>query len=104
MSWLSEESLLLAKNWETVEDILRARRRMRGELSQLLLSIESELSQHEWWEDGWRFIEHREDQVYISREHWRVGRGFLIWIGVERFGPERVFGTASSPQLVTTQA
>ena len=99
MSWLSEESLLLAENWDTVEDILRARSRLGGELSELLLSLESELSQHDWWEDGWHFIQHRKDQVYISRQQWRPGRSFLIWIGVEHFNPDRVFGESSSPQL-----
>lgn len=99
MAWLSEESLLLAENWDTVEDILRAKERLGGELSKLLLSIESELSQQDWWEDGWRFIPHRDDQVYTSREQWKVGRSFLIWIGVERFTPKRVFGEGSSPQL-----
>ena len=99
MSWLSEESLLLAENWDTVEDILRARNRLGSELSELLLSVESQLSQRDWWEDGWCFIQHRKDQVYISRQQWRPGKSFLIWIGVEQFSPERVFGESSSPQL-----
>lgn len=99
MSWLSEESLLLARNWDTFEDILKAEKRLLGELSHLLLSIESNLSQHDWWEDGWHFVPHREDQVYISRKEWQVDGTFLVWIGVEAFTPERVFGTQSSPQL-----
>jgi hypothetical protein len=99
MSWLSEESLLIAENWDTVESILRARSRLASELSQLLLSVESELTQHDWWQDGWRFIQHRKDQVYISRQQWRPRRSFVIWIGVEQFSPERVFGESSSPQL-----
>jgi hypothetical protein len=99
MSWLSEESLLLVRNWDTFEDILKAEKRLRGELSHLLFSIESNLRQHDWWEDGWHFVQHREDQVYISREEWQVDGTFLVWIGVEAFTPERVFGTQSSPQL-----
>jgi hypothetical protein len=99
MAWLSEESLLLAENWDTVEDILKAKDRLGGELSKLLLSVESELGQHDWWQDGWRFIQYRENQVYISREDWRLNGTLLVWIGVEMFDPERLFGTASSPQL-----
>jgi hypothetical protein len=99
MSWLSEESLLLAENWDTVEDILKAKDRLGSELSKLLLSVESELSRHDWWGDGWRFIQYRENQVYVSREDWRLDGAFLVWIGVEMFGPEGLFGTASSPQL-----
>lgn len=99
MSWLSEESLLLAENWNTVEDILRVKQRLGGELSDLLLSLESQLSQRDWWQDGWRFVPYRKDQVYISKEQWRLGKSFLIWIGVTQLSPERVFGESSSPQL-----
>jgi hypothetical protein len=97
MNWLAEESLLLVRNWDTVEDILKAEKGLRGELSHLLFSTESNLRQHDWWEDGWHFVQHREDQVYISREEWQVDGTFLVWIGVEAFTPERVFGTQSSP-------
>jgi hypothetical protein len=99
MSWLSEESALLAQNWQTFEDICRAEQRLRSELSELLLALESDLRQHEWWHDGWRFVQHRKDQVYISRDAWRTNDEFLLWIGVETFTPERLFGTEPPPQL-----
>ena len=99
MSWLSKESLLVAENWDTVENILRAKERLGRELSKLLVSLEAELSQQDWWEDGWHFVRYREGQVYMSREQWRPRKSFLIWIGVERFSPECVFGESSSPQL-----
>lgn len=99
MSWLSEETLLLAKNWDTVEDILQTANRLQGELTPVLASVGRELREQGWWDEGWRFIEYRNDQIYISSEKWRVGNGFLIWIGVERFRPRRVFGTGAAPQL-----
>lgn len=99
MAWLSKESLLVAENWNTVENILKAKERLGRELSKLLLSLEPELVQQGWWEDGWHFVRYRESQVYISREQWRPRKRFLIWIGVEQFSPERVFGESSSPQL-----
>jgi len=99
MSWLPEESLLLAKNWETVEDILAAVQRLQGELTQVLLSVGRELSEQSWWDDGWRLIEQGNAQVYISSEKWRVGDGFLMWIGVEQFTPKAVFGSDSPAQL-----
>lgn len=98
MNQLSEESQLLVENWETVEDILDAVDHLEEELSSLLTSVESDLAEQDWWEDGWRFVPHRDDQVYIAREDWRVEHRFLIWIGVEKFVPKRVFGTRS-PQL-----
>lgn len=99
MDWLSEESALLAQNWQTFEDIRRAEQKLRSELSELLRTLEADLSQYGWWGDGWRFVHYRADQVYISREAWRTKSGFLLWIGVEAFTPERLFGTESSPQL-----
>ena len=99
MGWLAEECLLIAENWDTVEDILKAKERLGRELSKLLASVETELSQQEWWEDGWHFVRHHESQIYISREQWQPRKSFLIWVGVEWFSPERVFGESSSPQL-----
>ena len=99
MVWLSEESLLLAKNWETVDDILRAKKRLCEEMSSLLLSLERELIQQHWWGDGWTFVRYQEAQVYISHQEWWSEGQFLVWIGVEGFTPERVFGTESPPTL-----
>ena len=56
MGWLSEESALLAQNWHTFEDIRRAEQGLRRELSELLLGLESDLRQRDWWHDGWRFV------------------------------------------------
>lgn len=99
MTWLSEESQLLVENWRTVEDIFKAVDRLEEELSSLLHSVESGLVQEDWWSDDWVFIRRADDQVYISKEEWKAGNKYLVWIGVERFAAERVFGTASPPQF-----
>jgi hypothetical protein len=99
MAQLSEESLLLVENWETVEDILKAVDRLTAEVSSVLHSVESELVEQDWWEQGWYFVPYRDNQVYISREDWKLTKSYLIWIGVERFDPERLFGTPSPPQF-----
>jgi len=99
MGWLSEESALLAQNWHTFEDIRRAEQGLRRELSELLLGLESDLRQRDWWQDGWHFVQYREDQVYISQDAWRANDEFLLWIGVETFTPECLFGTESPPRL-----
>jgi len=80
MSIFSEESKLLAKNWDTVEDIFNAEKRLRKEMSSLLLSIESELVKNNWWwRDGWVFNQYQESQVYISNQHWQINDTFAIW-------------------------
>ena len=99
MSVFSEESILLAKNWDTVEDIFKAEKRLRGELSSLLLSIEPKLTRHDWWRDGWSFVPCQESQVYISNQNWWVDDDFAVWIGVEGFTPQAIFGMESPPTL-----
>lgn len=98
MTQLSEESLLLVENWETVEDILKAIDRLKTELSSVLHSVESELVEQDWWHNGWRFVPHHSNQAYISRESWKR-KGYVVWIGVERFDPERLFGSAPPAQF-----
>ena len=99
MSRLSEESLLLIENWHTVEDILRAVERLQEELSALLHGVEAELAEEEWWSDGWFFVPHANDQVYISKESWKGKQSGLVWIGLERFRPTRLFGRTSPPRF-----
>jgi len=99
MTRLSEESLLLVENWETVEDILKAVDRLKAELSSVLHSVESELMEQDWWQDGWCFVSHRDNGVYISKESWKLTKNYLIWIGVKGFDPEPLFGTASPAQF-----
>ena len=65
----------------------------------LLHSIESELAEHEWWQDGWVFVRYSEGQVYISHRVWQVADQFAVWIGVEGFIPDKIFGLESAPDL-----
>jgi hypothetical protein len=99
MSWLSEESLLLAKNWDTVEEIFEAEQRLRRELATLLHSVEREVSKRDWWQRGWVFVRHHDTQVYISHSKWQVDDVYTVWIGVEDFTPRSVFGMDSPPTL-----
>lgn len=99
MNIFSEESKLLVKNWDTVEDIFNAEKRLRKEMSDLLLSIEPQLSKNSWWQNGWVFNQYQESQVYISNQHWQINNDFAIWIGVENFTPTHIFGVESPPTL-----
>ena len=96
METFSEESLLLIKHWDTVQDILDAEKRLRGEFQSVLVSLEPELAKNDWWSDGWAFVK---QGVYISNEAWRSGDDYVIWIGVEGFTAERLFGIESPPLL-----
>lgn len=95
----SEESILLVKNWDTVRDIFEAEKQLRRELSYLLLTIESELIRNDWWRDAWVFVKYQESQVYISNQNWRSNDELVVWIGVEGFVPERIFGMELPPTL-----
>ena len=99
MSWLSEESVLLAKNWEVVQDILGSVEAFKGELTSLLLSLKTILTGKEWWRDGWVFVTAQAAQVYIANRNWHIEIEHPIWIGVEKFDIDNVFGTAPAPQL-----
>lgn len=96
---LSEESKLLARNWETFQDLLEAARHLRKELAGLLVSVKSDLARKKWWNNGWAFVSREAEQIYITRKQWRVAGEDVIWIGVERFAPEHLFGVELPPTL-----
>ena len=99
MSTFTDESRLLIEHWGSVTDILKARDRLAEELVAVLLTLESELSQMDWWHDKWYFAQHRGAQVYISNEEWKQGDRGAIWIGVEKVEPEYVFGSERPANL-----
>ncbi len=99
MDTFSEESQLLISNWETVEDIIRAKERLATELSAFLASLESDLKKEPWWPGDWEFVEWSETVVFIENAKWQVGGEAAIEIGVDNFTPEAVFGMAKPPGL-----
>ena len=99
MGRFSEESVLLIQNWETVQDILQAEKRLRQELSTMLNALAQDLRQADWWEDGWRFVQPSEAQIYISHQAWQADGESVVWIGIEDFAPNQVFGLEIPPNL-----
>lgn len=95
----SDESLYVARNWQTITEIIRATQRLRSEMERMMASLESDLRSMEWWSIDWAFVVRDPGQVYISRECWRSGEQYLVWIGVDRFRPENVFGLDDPPEL-----
>ena len=95
----SEESLYVARNWQTVTDIIQAGQTLRTEMERELLAIGDDLSLRPWWDSGWSLVIRDAGQVFVSRADWRVGDQYFVWIGVERFRPESVFGLDDPAEL-----
>jgi hypothetical protein len=101
MTTFAPESILVAKNWQTVQDIRNAVEQLRKDLSQFLMSLENHLSTLDWWQDDWAFDYVDDAQVYISKERWATDKDdyYAVWIGVEKVTPERIFGSEVPPNL-----
>lgn len=93
------ETLFLIQNWDTVQEMLSAIEGLKMELSELLLSVRPALEDLEWWSPGWEFVEYKPGQVYIWNAQWPALDGSVVWIGVEMFTPESVFGNTTPPRL-----
>jgi hypothetical protein len=93
----SEEGLLIAKNWDTVLDILRAREHLEAELSSFLLSLEADLREFEWWGKGWIFRKYDSSQVYVTNQGWPSNELGAMWIGIWRFDAEHIFSPKGPP-------
>ena len=97
MTRFSDESLLIAQNWDTVVDIMRASEHMTAELSSFLLSFETDLRELEWWDQGWVFQPYRLSQVYVTAKRWLSNGKDVIWIGIQEFDAEHIFGSQGRP-------
>jgi len=98
-AFFSEDSVLLIKNWEAVQDILIANNNLRKELGKFLSSLGVDLRRQAWWQENWVFMKSGESQAYISRRNWRSNNEYLVWIGLEGFVPENIFGDESNADL-----
>lgn len=98
MDSLSEELIMLARNWPVIERLYKADIRLRGELKDLLRSLQPELERQPWWDQGWVFMSDR-DGVYITKERWKRGDTYVIWVGIEYFTVEGLFGEEGPPRV-----
>lgn len=100
MKTLSEESILLAKNWETFQEILKAEQKLIEDISVFLLSVESEMLTKKWWQNGWNFVDYEGSEIYIANQNWISNyEEYVISIGIEGVTPESLFGNKRSPLL-----
>lgn len=97
----AEESVLVAQNWEIVEDIMQATEKLQQDLTSMLYSIEDDLAQQSWWAGGWNFEQHGDSQIYISNKRWLIEEhdNYALWVGVENVTPKHIFGLEPPPNL-----
>jgi hypothetical protein len=95
----SEESLLVAENWRVVADIIASQKGLDEQLLELLFSLEADLQEQPWWEQGWRF-ERLKSEILIHNARWSLPSGKrVLWIGVYGFKATNVFGMGTPPQF-----
>lgn len=95
----SEASRLIIRNWDIVKELRRSEAALAAELRDFLFSMEPRIKELAWWDSQWVFMRDDDGQVYITRREWRRGRDYVIWIGVEGFSPEAIFGTDAFASL-----
>jgi len=98
MSTFSEESLLLVRSWDAYQDIMEAGERLKAEMGSLLSAVGEGIKKEKWWTPDWQ-IHTPKEQLYLVHSKWRHNETDIIWIGVEGFKPEAVFGNSPPPWL-----
>jgi len=94
----SEESIFLLNNLSVIEKLQYSMRILREEVSALLNSLEEDLMQREWWDDNLISKRHHPTQLYISSKKWTSDEKNHIWVGIENFTVEGLFGSVKPPQ------
>ena len=97
MSKFSEESLLLIRNWDAYKDILKSGEHLKTELNSVRSAIEGRLRKQDWWNDRWVFWKNDPTQIAFTDSRWEIEDGHLIWVGLEGFAPDAVFGDDPPP-------
>ncbi|MBP8953177.1 MAG: hypothetical protein KBI47_12350 [Armatimonadetes bacterium] len=101
---LSAESIFIARNWETVAEIVQATKQLRGEMDRLLAGLKDGLQERAWWDENWTFLVRRSGAVCIARQTWKSSEDYLVRICIDRFTPESVFGLDDPPYLLCVRS
>ncbi len=99
MNHFSEESLLIIRNWDAYQDILKSGERLKKELSGVRSAIEGRLRKQEWWNDKWALFKNDPEQIAFTDSRWEIEGGHLIWVGVYDLKPDAIFADASPPYM-----
>lgn len=97
MNHLSEESLLLIRNWDAYQDILKSGERLKTELNAVRSAIEGRMRKQDWWNAKWVLFKNDAEQIAFTDSRWEIEDGHLIWVGVEGWKADALFGDASPP-------
>lgn len=94
----SEESIFFLQNWGTIEKLMSSENNFKKEFSEFLYSIKEILENKDWWNSELVFKKQDMSQIYLSKMNWFQDDGYSIWIGVEGFSPEKLFGIDTPPE------
>ena len=93
----TEANRLIIQNWDIVKEIHKAEEDVNLRLREYLFAFESQLAQCDWWDTMWKFTPYQNMQFYISHSAWKRKDGYALWIGIENFSVESLFGTDTYP-------
>jgi hypothetical protein len=88
----------LLNNLSVIEKLQYSLRILREEVSALLNNLEEDLIQREWWDDNLISKRQHYTQLYISSKKWTADEKNYIWVGIEFFTVEGLFGSEKPPQ------
>ena len=100
MMKLSNESLLLIKNWDAYQDILLAKKGLEYDFAKLLGSLVGRLQKQDWWEKNEWAVWQDGIDFSFSDHRWLVGDNHLILVALDGFTPDRVIGDSQHPPLL----
>jgi len=95
----SQASRLIVRNWDIVKEIHKAEGELTACLRAFLFAFEPRFAQCQWWGDEWRLIREADTQIYVAHSAWKRADGYAIWIGIENFSVEALFGTDTFASL-----
>jgi len=97
---LSNESLLLLKNWDAYQDVLSAKEGLENEFAKLLGRLVERLQKQDWWKKNQWYVWRDSIDFVFSDHRWKNGDNHLIVVGVDKFTPDRLLNDSEKPPLL----
>ena len=96
----SQASRLIVRNLNIVKEIHKAEGELAECLRKFLFTFKSRFEQCRWWGDKWHLKLENDTQIYLAHSAWKRADEYAIWIGIESFSVEAVFGTDPTSALL----